>query len=1053
MGARLYVTSVIVKKSPTSGLVPPGYWHATLVEANLWHPKIPPDAMPFTITSQEGRWQVTNALPSTAKWIEKQFSTSKASIKADSDGKPANYIPFVLVPARLPVRAGQGVKLNASEVNSGLSLLCIPCLLDRQGGLSPDPDRHPWIPRDMLEPSLTELTIGNLDDYDRFLGTIPGQPTSLSDAFKTANRLFKEVTGTDLPLLSGHTEDNTHLFVRNDYEIVSAWHGLPNDQQNMAIHLIKLYDQLIDKKPSVPLLDKLLDTSVRQTRNPILYTQAERYFETLVGHIDKQHSLSPSQREAMIELVALKTGEVLAINGPPGTGKTTLLHSVIAQLWVDAALKKTDCPIIVITSTNVKAVENVLDSFGKIEARIGHKRWIQYGGGFGLFLASASRETKFPTCTSDTHPFEDHETLPAVESAHKAYLNHATNYFGKKQDSVKAVVEALHAELKGLQESLQKIVKARYAILSATNNDIETSAVTLCMRFISQYKNEAITSQTLIESSSAAIAQNKSQIKTVEANAEAVLSKIDDAELSWSKYLGTSPFWLGLLSFLPPILRRLKALDRAFLLSMPLTANMNNRHEDITGHFMSLRKESLTEKQTELTKLATDLALAEEQKASAEVSLKTANQGEALIKILLKNWHDALGTKYEAMTHFSLVEMSDKLDTTIRALMFCVADRYWSGMWIIEMQERLDRQIIDTKGPIKLAMKYRRFAKLSPCLVSNFHMAPNFFTAWQGKDDPVPLWNTIDLLIVDEAGQVSPDIGSVMFALAKCALVVGDTSQIEPIWNTGEATDRANAEKFGFTKSSDDPHYDKMESAGYTAARGNLMKIASRGCAIQKYSDLPGLLLTEHRRSVPELIGYCNELVYGGRLVPLRASLDPANRLLPVFGKLDVKGKDTQVGTSRKNQTEAEAIVTWIKDNRNSIENHYRDKVTGEIVPIWKLVGIVTPFKMQATIINRLLLQSIPDLAQKDTKLTVGTVHALQGAERDIIIFSPTYGHGYNGEMFFDQSSHMLNVAVSRAKDSFLIIGNLALFDQKNKNKPSRLLAKYLTDQKISGTI
>lgn len=38
----------------------------------------------------------------------------------------------------------------------------------------------------------------------------------------------------------------------------------------------------------------------------------------------------------------------------------------------------------------------------------------------------------------------------------------------------------------------------------------------------------------------------------------------------------------------------------------------------------------------------------------------------------------------------------------------------------------------------------------------------------------------------------------------------------------------------------------------------------------------------------------------------------------------------------------------------------------------------------------------------------------------------------------------MLNVAVSRAKDSFLVIGNLALFDAKKPSRPSGLLAKDL---------
>ncbi|MEP5340214.1 MAG: AAA domain-containing protein [Algibacter sp.] len=77
-------------------------------------------------------------------------------------------------------------------------------------------------------------------------------------------------------------------------------------------------------------------------------------------------------------------------------------------------------------------------------------------------------------------------------------------------------------------------------------------------------------------------------------------------------------------------------------------------------------------------------------------------------------------------------------------------------------------------------------------------------------------------------------------------------------------------------------------------------------------------------------------------------------------------------------------------------------------------------------------------------KMKIGTVHALQGAERSIIIFSSVYGEGEVDTMFFDRDNkpNMLNVA-SRAKDSFFIFGNMGIFDS-SKNTPSSKLAKYL---------
>ncbi|WP_220385941.1 hypothetical protein, partial [Klebsiella pneumoniae] len=45
---------------------------------------------------------------------------------------------------------------------------------------------------------------------------------------------------------------------------------------------------------------------------------------------------------------------------------------------------------------------------------------------------------------------------------------------------------------------------------------------------------------------------------------------------------------------------------------------------------------------------------------------------------------------------------------------------------------------------------------------------------------------------------------------------------------------------------------------------------------------------------------------------------------------------------------------------------------------------------------------------------------------------------------FIDRDSSMLNVAVSRAKDSFLVFGDMDLFEIQPASSPRGLLSKYL---------
>jgi len=82
-------------------------------------------------------------------------------------------------------------------------------------------------------------------------------------------------------------------------------------------------------------------------------------------------------------------------------------------------------------------------------------------------------------------------------------------------------------------------------------------------------------------------------------------------------------------------------------------------------------------------------------------------------------------------------------------------------------------------------------------------------------------------------------------------------------------------------------------------------------------------------------------------------------------------------------------------------------------------------------------------VGKEDGEMTVGTVHSLQGAERLLVIFSPTYSRDADGG-FMDRSPSMLNVGVSRAKDNFLVFGDMSIFNPIDTGSPRGLLASFL---------
>jgi hypothetical protein len=367
------------------------------------------------------------------------------------------------------------------------------------------------------------------------------------------------------------------------------------------------------------------------------------------------------------------------------------------------------------------------------------------------------------------------------------------------------------------------------------------------------------------------------------------------------------------------------------------------------------------------------------------------------------------------------------LDTHLRYELFVLATHYWEGRWLQEVdaigiaqsdfRERRNRETQEAR--------WRRYACLTPCFVTTMHSGASFFDYYQGQTEQ--LFDFIDLLIVDEAGQVTPEVSGAMFALAKQALVVGDMLQIEPVWSIPDQVDRGNLERYKLVVSEDD--YFRLKEKGITASSGSAMQMAQQASPYQRPGAKErGMFLAEHRRCVPEIIGYCNDLAYGGRLRPKRPSI--ANHPWPHMGYVHIKGKSQSAGGSRQNEREATAVTAWIAANKAQLKAHYQTDIDN-------IIGVITPFAAQKQLLLDKLASEGIDIAK------VGTVHALQGAERPVIIFSPVYAIQDSGPYFFDRGPNMLNVAVSRAKDSFIVIGDMDIFDPR-LNTPSGLLAQYL---------
>jgi hypothetical protein len=363
--------------------------------------------------------------------------------------------------------------------------------------------------------------------------------------------------------------------------------------------------------------------------------------------------------------------------------------------------------------------------------------------------------------------------------------------------------------------------------------------------------------------------------------------------------------------------------------------------------------------------------------------------------------------------------------------LFLLATHYWEGAWLIEGQDLSSSYYRNGREKY-----WQTQAMLTPCFVTTLHSGPAFFQFTGLSREFEILTDFIDLLIIDEAGQVMPAIAGAMISIAKKALLVGDTKQIEPIFKIPESIDFANAKKFGLCHNAED--YERLKEVGILCS-GDFRtshaysNVVTRGQVIAKYflnnEKLPGLMLKEHRRCAKEIISFSNELCYENKLIPMTEE-KPSS--FPKMGYAHIKGSIEKKGGSRRNRLEAEVIAEWINRNAHKMLSMCNTKILDECV------AVITPFSLQSKAIQAAL-------DTYDINIKVGTVHSLQGSEKPIIIFSPVYNAEHNeGAFFFDQSPNMLNVVVSRALRSFLVFGDMDIFDQQISNRPSSLLAKYL---------
>ncbi|EWM17036.1 DNA helicase [Kutzneria sp. 744] len=265
-----------------------------------------------------------------------------------------------------------------------------------------------------------------------------------------------------------------------------------------------------------------------------------------------------------------------------------------------------------------------------------------------------------------------------------------------------------------------------------------------------------------------------------------------------------------------------------------------------------------------------------------------------------------------------------------------------------------------------------------------------------------------DVVIVDEASQAGLEATFLQY-LAPKIVVIGDDKQVSP---SAVGTDQQQLRDLAQQYLWDDPY-----RASWQDPKRSLFDEAK-----MRFEGM--ITLVEHRRCVPEIIGFSNRVAYepdGVRLVPVRQyGADRLEPIKPVF--LD-DGYELGV-TDKINPVEADAIVDQIE---KCVADPRYDGLTFGVV---SLLG-----RAQAKRIEKLLLERVPPEEWKARELRCGDSADFQGSERDVMFLSMVKAPAPDqriSALTQDMYVQRFNVAASRAKDQMWVFHSLRLSELGN---------------------
>ena len=410
-------------------------------------------------------------------------------------------------------------------------------------------------------------------------------------------------------------------------------------------------------------------------------------------------------------------------------------------------------------------------------------------------------------------------------------------------------------------------------------------------------------------------------------------------------------------------------------------------------------------------------------------------------KFSAKHWNEACKFHKGLLDSFEAL-VSGRYDTgyakdTLPSLLATpkASDRHRLSIWTDREVEELRARIFLSALRIHEIVLARNAKKVGEFLQSFMAMLEGEQEA--SEDATVAMWNTFFLivpvvsttfvsmrsfpaqaewigdLLVDEAGQATPQSVLPGLQRARSVTIVGDPLQLEPI----SSAPRPVIEALRIKR--DIPAYLSPADASVQSVADGTMRLgAIIPSTRQGMPDVwTGLPLRVHRRCAQPMFHISNKIAYAGQMEHGGNPSQAAQNYETSLGRsawFDVTGNPIWPGAHGIKEE-----IDFLKDRLA----HLRDE-RYFYAPNAKVI-VISPFAN----VQMWARKAVTEVLPKEHRgcVDVGTIHRFQGREADIVFLvlgSVPGDRGLRSRQWAGLKPNMLNVAVSRAKKRLYVIGS-----------------------------